>query len=417
MQVGYQTELNPNNVQKTLLLKNAGAARFTYNWGLNQKKLAMDAMTKVPNAIELHRRLNELKQMDYPWMYESSKCSPQEALRNLDKAFDNFFRKCKLKKQGKFRGKVGFPQFKSKRRGIGGFRLTGSIKTFSDRIQLPRLGTIRLKERDYLLTNAKILNASVKERAGKWYVALQVEVEKPMPPVKTQSIVGVDLGIKTLATCSNSEVFENLKALGRNLSRLRQLGRHVSRKVKSSKNRRKAADRLARFYQHISNARKDHLHKITTHLTKTKSAVVIEDLNVSGMMKNRCLSRAISDLGLQEFRRQLEYKGIWYGCQVIVADRFFPSSKTCSKCGQIKDDLELLDRVYSCDCGNEMDRDLNAAINLETYGVCTISSMGSYAYGESGSGFQSHGSETGLVEIGSEQGIWVSQISVSFIER
>jgi IS605 OrfB family transposase len=404
VQMGYQTELNPNNVQRTMLLKNAGAARFTYNWALNQKKLAMDAKTKIPNAIELHRKLNELKQTDFPWMYECSKCSPQEALRNLDKAFDNFFRKCKLKKQGKFRGKVGFPKFKSKRKGIGGFRLTGTIKTFSDRIQLPRLGTIRLKERDYLPTNAKILNASVKERAGRWYVALQVEIQKSEPPMKPQSIVGVDLGIKTLATCSDSEVFENPKALGKNFKKLQRLGRAVTDKEKGSKNRRKAADRLARFYQHISNVRKNVLHKITTQLTKTKSAVVIEDLNVSGMMKNRCLSRAISNLGLREFRRQLEYKGVWYGCQVIVADRFFPSSKTCSRCGQIKDDLSLSNRVYICDCGNRMDRDLNAAINLESYG--TISSMGNYAYGEIGSGFQSHGSETELVEVGNEQGIY-----------
>lgn len=235
--------------------------------------------------------MNELKQADFSWMYECSKCSPQEALRNLDKAFDNFFRKCKLKKQGKFRGRGGFPRFKSKRKGIGGFRLNGTIKTFSDRIQLPRLGTIRLKERDYLPTNGKIFNATIMERAGRWYVALQVEIQKPEPPVKRQSLVGVDLGIKTLATCSDSEVFENPKVLGKNLKKLRCLSRLVSRKQEGSKNRRKAADRLARLHQHISNVRKHVLHKITTQLTKTKSAVVIENLNVSGMMKNRGLSR------------------------------------------------------------------------------------------------------------------------------
>jgi putative transposase len=384
VQRGFQTELAPNNIQRTLFLKNAGAARYTYNWGLTQKKLAMDAKTKIPNNIELHRRLNALKPVELPWMYEVSKCAPQEALRNLDKAFDNFFRKCKAKKTGKHKGKLGFPRFKSKKKGIGGFRLTGTIKVMSDRIQLPRLGTIRLKERNYLPTDAKILNASVRERAGRWYVAVQVEMEMPEPPVKPVAIVGVDLGIKTLAVCSDSEVFENPKALGKNLKRLKKLGRLVSRKEKGSRNRRKAADRLAKFHKKISDIRKDTIHKITSHLTKTKSVVVIEDLNVSGMMKNHCLARAISDVGFHELRRQLEYKGGWYGCQVVVADRFFPSSKTCCECGQIKTDLTLSDRVYVCPCGNEIDRDLNAAINLERY--ITASSAGSYACGESSSG-------------------------------
>ena len=204
------------------------------------------------------------------------------------------------------------------------------------------------------------------------------------PPMKPLAIVGVDLGIKTLATCSDSEVFENPKALGKNLKRLKKLGRLVSRKKKGSKNRRKAADRLSKFHKKISDIRKDTIHKITSHLTKTKSMVVIEDLNVSGMMKNHCLARAISDVGFYELRRQLEYKGGWYGCQVVVADRFFPSSKTCCECGVIKTDLSLSDRVYVCPCGNEIDRDLNAAINLERY--ITASSAGNYACGEIGSG-------------------------------
>lgn len=379
IQRGYQTELDLTNVQRTLLLKNAGAARYAYNWGLQQKKQALDAKTKLPNNIELHRRLNELKPTDFPWMYEVSKCSPQEALRNLDKAFDNFFRKCKLKKQGKFKGKVGFPRFKSKKKGVGSFRLTGTIKVMKDRVQLPRLGTIRLKEKDYLPTGAKILNASVKERAGRWYVAVQVEMEIPEPPVKPEVVVGVDLGIKTLATCSDGEVFENPKALRKNFKKLQRLSRRVSRKQKGSKNRKKAAIRLARHHQRIANIRKDTLHKITAQLTKTKSKVVIEDLNVSGMMKNHCLSRAIADLGLFEFRRQLEYKGVWHGCLVQVADRFFPSSKRCCVCGRIKDDLKLSDRVYVCECGNEGDRDWNASKNLEWYS--TASSAGIYAYG------------------------------------
>jgi putative transposase len=144
----------------------------------------------------------------------------------------------------------------------------------------------------------------------------------------------------------------------------------------------------------------------TTYLTKTKSVIVIEDLNVSGMMKNHCLARSIGDVGLSEFRRHVNYKAIWRDCQVIVANRFFPSSKRCCDCGQIKSDLTLSDRVYVCDCGNEIDRDLNAAINLEQYG--TASSAGNYAYGESGSGSIFWLGETGLVEVGNEQEVWVS---------
>jgi putative transposase len=394
IQRGFQTELNPNNRQRTLLLKNAGAARFAYNWGLSQKKLAMDAKTKIPNAIELHRRLNEVKRTKFPWMYEVSKCSPQEALRNLDRVFDNLFRKDKKRR-------VGFPKFKSKKSGIGGFRLTGSIKAYSDRIQLPRLGVIRLKERGYLPIDAKILNASVRERAGRWYVSIQVETELPEPEPKPYQVVGVDLGIKTLATCSDSEVFENPRSLNKNLVKLKRLSRSLSRKVKGSKNRKRAASRLARLHKRISDIRKNALHKITTQLTRTKSVVVIENLNVSGMLRNHCLARAISDVGFHEFRRQLEYKSVWHGCHIEVAPRFYPSSKTCCECGRIKDDLTLNDRVFICYCGNEIDRDLNAAINLERY--FTASSAGSYAYGETGSGCLTTGGETGLGEVGNEQ--------------
>ena len=261
---------------------------------------------------------------------------------------------------------------------MGSFRLTGTIKVASNYVQLPRLGKLRLKEHNYLPLNAKILSATVSERAGRWFVSLQVE-EVLETKFKPEAIIGVDLGIKTLATCSDGQTFANPKALKTNLEKLKRRSRQLSRKVKGSKNRKKAAKRLAKMYQQIANIRKDSLHKITTHLTKTKSKIVIEDLNVSGMMKNRKLSRAISDIGLFEFRRQLEYKGKWYGCEIILADRFFPSSKSCSSCGWIKKDLTLADRTFVCDsCELEIDRDLNASLNLESY---TVSSTGINAYG------------------------------------
>jgi putative transposase len=324
--------------------------------------MAIEAKTKIPNAIELHRRLNALKSTELPWMYEVSKCSPQEALRNLDRAFSNFWKSRRTKRR------MGFPKFKSKKNGIGGFRLTGTITVSSDRIQLPRLGTIRLKEKDYLPTDAKILNATVTERAGRWFVSVLVEMEMPeYNGVKDKKdVVGVDLGIKTLATVSDGTVYENPKPLKTRLGKLRRLQRAVSRKVKGSRNRRKAADRVARLYLKVSNIRKDVLHKITTYLTKTKSAVVIEDLNVAGMLKNRCLARSIADLGFGEWRRQMQYKGDWYKCRIVVADRFFASSKTCSVCGEINENLTLADREWVCEgCGTRHDRDFNASINLE----------------------------------------------------
>lgn len=357
IQRGYKTELNLNNVQRTNCVKHAGAARFTYNWGLNQKKMAMENKTKIPNAIELHRRLNKLKKSELPWLYETSKCSPQEALRNLDRAMTNFFEK-----------RAKFPKFKSKKNGIGGFRLTGTIKVSDTHVQLPRLGVLKLKERGYLPTDAKMLSATVSERAGRWFVSILVEEDQPeyIGQKDEHDVVGVDLGIKTLATVSDGQVFQNPKPLKAKLRKLQRLGREVSRKQKGSQNRKKAASRLARLYYRISNVRRDVLHKITTALVKTKRVVGIEDLNVSGMMRNRCLAQAIADLGLGEWRRQLEYKGKWYSCLIVPVDRFFPSSKTCSVCGEINENLTLADREWDCGgCGTHHDRDHNASVNLE----------------------------------------------------
>jgi putative transposase len=353
---GYKTEIHPNNKQKTLLLKNAGAARFAYNWGLTQKKTAITAKTKVPNAIELHRRLNAIKPTELSWMYEVSKCSPQEALRNLDRAFINFFEK-----------RAKFPKFKSKKNGIGSFRLTGTIKVEDGHVQLPRLGRLKLKEKRYLPITAKILSASVSEKAGRWFVSIQVEQDQSEYTGQKDEydVIGVDLGIKTLAVVSDGQNFNAPKPLKKRLRKLRKLNKSVSRKVKGSQNRKKAVSRLSRLYAHIGNIRKDTLHKITTILAKTKRIVGIEDLNISGMMKNRCLARSIADLGLFEWRRQLEYKGKWYSCLICVIDRWFPSSKTCHICSEISDNLTLADREWTCVCGGVHDRDFNASKNIE----------------------------------------------------
>ena len=391
----YKTEIEPNNKQKTLLAKSAGTARFAYNWALGIKKEAFDKKAKIPTAIDLHKKLNKLKQTEFAWMYEVSKCSPQTALFDCDDAFKNFFRKCKQK----IKGKKGFPKFKYKKTGAGKFNINGIIKINETHIQLPRLGKLKLKEQNYMPINCHIINTTVSQHADKWFVSVLVK-EEIAQKTKQEKIVGVDLGIKTLAVVSDGKEFKNPKALQSNLVKLRKTSRHVSRKVKGSKNRDKARKRLAKLHFCITNIRKDSLHKITSYLTKTNSKIVIEDLNVSGMLKNKKLSRAISDLGLFEFRRQLEYKGEWYNCEIVIANRFFPSSKKCSNCGKLKEDLKLSDREYECNCGLKINRDLNAAINLERY---TVSSTGINAFGDGSSGLQAIVNETTVVEPGTKQ--------------
>jgi putative transposase len=371
----YKTELDLNNAQVTACKRHAGAARYAYNWGLRRKQEAYAATGTSPSAIALHRELNVLKKSELPWMYAVSKCAPQEALRNLDSAFAHFFRRCALKREGKLKGKVGYPQRKTKKQGLGSFRLTGSIVVLPDAIHLPRLGRLRLKERGYLPVSAtagvKVLSVTVSEQSGRWYVSVQVEQEQTVP-ANTGPVVGVDLGVKALATLSDGTVIPNPKPLKRRLKQLKRLHRAVSRKQKGSKNRKKAVRKLARQYRKVANQRANTLHQVTTRLAKTKSVIVIEDLHVAGMPKNHHLARAIADVGFAEFRRQLTYKAAWYGSRAVVVSRWEPSSKTCSGCGWVDNDLELSDRVFVCrnptrsDCGVVLDRDLNAAINLRT---------------------------------------------------
>jgi len=295
-------------------------------------------------------------------MYEVSKCAPQEALRDLDRAFMHFFRRVK---EGQ---KPGFPRFKSKKRGIGGFRLTGTIRVFERHLQLPRLGRIRLKERGYLPFNdpkVRILSARVRERAGRWFVSLQVEeeLEAGKTPPETG---GVDVGIHVLATLSDGETFENPRALRGAERKLQRLQRSVSRKKKGSKNRGKAVRKLAKAHARVANLRENVLHEISSAISKRFGVVGMEDLNVEGMGRNRCLAKALKDAAFSELRRQVEYKMAWTGGRVVLADRFFPSSKRCARCKRVKERLDLSERIFNCDsCGMVIDRDQNAALNLK----------------------------------------------------
>jgi len=367
----YKTELDPNNVQRTALLKNAGAARFAYNWGLARRIQEYKGTGRSSNAIEQHRQLNALKAEQFPWMYDVSKCAMQEALRDLDKAYQNFFRRVKNGEN------PGFPKFKSRKNGIGSFRLTGAIRVTETHIKLPRIGWLRLKEHGYIPTDGiSILSVTVSELAGRWFVSVLCRQEIKVSEAIGEPI-GVDLGIKELAVCSDGQRFENPKPLRKARARLKRLQRELSRRKKGGRNREKTHKKIAKVYRRIADIRKDTLHKATTAIVaKSKldserpNVVVLEDLNVLGMLANHCLAQAIGDVGFAEFRRQLEYKSGWYGSELMVADRFFPSSRLCRHCGRINSELKLSDREWTCDCcGAVLDRDLNAALNLKNLAV------------------------------------------------
>jgi putative transposase len=384
----YKTEIDPTCKQVEMLLQHAGAARWAFNWGLHKKIEAYKVTGKSPSAIDLHRELNRLKKLPIeeggvPWMYDSSKCAPQEKLRDLDKAYKNFFRRCK-----KGDRKKGFPRFKSRKQGIGSFRLYDIRKVTPTHIKLPVIGEVKLKEQGYFPTKGvRILSATVSESAGRWFVSIQVEKEHELPKDKIQHVVGVDVGIKNLAFTSDNKPFENPKALTKLQKVLRIRQKAVSRKQKGSQNRRKATHRLAVLHARIANIRRDSLHKMTSAIAKSASVVVVENLNVAGMMKNHRLARSLSDAALGEIHRQLKYKMKWNGGSVLVADRKFPSSKRCSKCGHVRKELSLSERVYHCEnpsCGQVIDRDLNAALNLKS--LADSSSVKACCPGSSGHG-------------------------------
>jgi putative transposase len=365
MILSFKTELNLNDQQKTLCAKHAGVARHAYNWGLSLTKFILDYnkanpddKLKFPSAIELHKLLVALCKSRNRWYYEVSKCAPQFALRNLREAW----KRC-LSRVSKP------PRFKKKGRNDS-FTLDGSIKIDHFHVKLPQIGWVRTFERLPQGVNPKTITIS--RTADRWFVSFKIEVEVKNTP-KAHDLVGVDLGVKTLATLSTGEVFEGAKSYRKSeakLSRLQSLNRHQEI---GSKNWKKAQRKIARLHRKIANIRKDVLHKLTTYLAKNHSKIVIEDLNVKGMLANHKLAKAIADMGFYEFRRQLEYKCQLYGSQLIIADRWFPSSKTCSNCGTVKEKLSLSERTFQCEsCGFSCDRDLNASKNLAFAGSSLV---------------------------------------------
>ena len=372
----FRYELKPNLSQRRALEKHAGTARFAYNWGLNQRIALYENEKKSTNAIEQHRQLNILKVSEFCWMYEVSKCAPQEALRDLDRAFKNFFRGLK---EGH---SIGFPAFKRKG-GHDSFRLTGTIKVKDRKIQLPRIGSVGLKETSKV--EGKILSTTISREATRWYVSVSVEIERPDPiPVQGES-VGIDMGLTCFATLSNGEKIIAPKPLAKSLQRIKKASKKHSRKCIGSKNRKKSALKLSSLHRKNRNIRKDFLHKTTTHLAKTKPMIVLEDLHVKEMAKNKKFSRSISDAGWREFRSMLEYKTKWYGSKLSIAPKYYPSSKLCSKCDYLLKELPIDVRRWQCPgCQGINDRDVNAAMNLLKFG--TGSSPGIHACGDTSDG-------------------------------
>ena len=376
MLIAHKIELDLNNVQATHMARAAGVARFAYNWALAEwqrqyEAYKLDSALPKPSEMALRRQLNAAKREQFSWMLEVTKCAPQLAIKQLGVAFKNFFAK-----------RAKYPNFR--RKGVHD-RFSLSNDQFAVdgvRLRIPNLGWVRMRES--LRFTGKIMSATVSRAADRWFVSITAETESiPVAQAENQGAVGVDLGIAALATLSTGEVVPGPKAHKALLGRLQRLSRSLSKKVRGSANRRRAKAKLGRLHRRISDIRKDALHKLTTAVTRRFHTVGIEDLNIRGMVRNRPLARAVSDMGFFELRRQLEYKAAQRGGIVVVADRWYPSSKTCSACGHKLSELPLAVRQWSCPaCGADHDRDVNAAINLRNLAVSSTVSV----CGEEGAG-------------------------------
>lgn len=379
--VAHKIELVPNKKQEEYFVKACGVARFAYNWALEQwnkqyQAYKQDNSLPKPNEFDLRKQLNAIKQEQYPFLLEVTKCAPQQAIKNLGKAFVSFFKK-----------QNNYPKFQKKGRNDSFYMDNSVIEVAGKKIRIPKLGWVKMRENIRFYGN--IMSATISRTADKWFVSIQIAIEiNPQPKaIENQEAVGVDLGVADLAILSDSTKFSGSKPLKKSLKKLRRLSKRLSKKQRveevytdkdgverkrkvPSKNYLKAKNKLAREHAKIANIRKDSLHKITTYLIQKYDIICIEDLNVKGMMQNKKLARAISDMGFYEFKRQLLYKAEMCGKNIVLANRWFPSSKTCSECGHKMGEMPLSVREWECpNCHTHHDRDINAAINLKKYGL------------------------------------------------
>jgi putative transposase len=371
MLMAHKIELKCNNKQATYFAKASGTARKAYNWALEewQKEYAEGGK---PTEVALRRKLNGIKREKFPWMLEVTKNAPQMAIIQLGQAFKNFFSK-----------RASYPKFRKKGKDDR-FTLTNdqfSVK--ASQIRIPHLGWVGMRES--LRFTGKIISATISKIANKWFVSITIETlnQKLKTVSENQTTVGIDLGLSYFATLSTGEKIAGPKPHKKLLSRLKRLSRSLSQKQKGSNNRKKAKVKLSRLHYRIGNIRRDAIHHLTAKVVDEFDIIAIENLHVSGMIKNRKLSRSIADMGFFEFRRQLEYKAEIKGKKIIVADRWFASSKICYVCGYKLENLSLSTREWTCvQCGKNHDRDLNAAKNLEKLAVSsTVSACGASSNG------------------------------------
>ena len=371
--MAYKFRIYPNEEQKILLAKHFGSCRFVWNYFLNQRKeyyinnkedIEAKRIKGCLNYYDNSKDLTKLKKQDgFQWLNECNAQSLQATLKHLDSSYKMFFRKTHQ-----------FPKFKNKNNKQS-FTIPQFFKLENNKIYFPKFKNgIKVKEHKKL--DGKFVVATISKNCNnQYYVSIIVEKE-----VKTldnlQKAIGIDLGIKDFATCSNGVVYENIKPLKRKIKKLKYLQRQLSKSNKFSGIRKKRQLKLAKYHLKISNIRKDYLHKITNQISNENQIICLEDLAVSNMIKNHKLAQAISDVSWHEFKRQLEYKCKWKGRQLVIIDRFFPSSKMCDVCNTINQNLTLKDREWTCDnCKTTHDRDLLASRNILRQGLNIAAGM------------------------------------------
>jgi len=357
---GYKYRIFPTELQKDQLQGFFGVSRLVYNLGLETKKEAYTTRKKNVSKYDLIKQLPELKK-EFKYIKECPSQSLQMALFNLDTAYQNFFK-----------GKGQFPKFKNRYSKQSLAFPQGYKISFKDNtIELPKLKSVSVDfHREFKGTPKKVTLS--RDATNKYYISVLVDTDDVVEQkqITYDNSVGVDFGIKDLAITSDGEIFENKNHYKSQQKRLRIEQRSLARKQKGSINRQKQKLIVALLHEKIRNQRKDQLHKLSKYLVDNYDTICIEDLNVSSMVKNRKLSKAISDMGWRELRTMLEYKSKLYGKNLLTIGRFEPSSKVCSNCGTIKKDLKLSDRTYNCNkCNFELDRDINSAINIKNFGL------------------------------------------------
>ena len=363
MMKAYKYRLHPNKEQTIFFEKSFGCARYVYNWALNKRiESYQKDGTRLGWADCCKMLTNLKKQEDTKWLCEVSNQSLQSSIRNMDSAFTRFFRE-----------KKGFPKYKSKKHNKQSFQLVQqvSVDFENNRVKLPKIGNVKFgKNRMF---DGKIGTCTIsKTKTGRYYISILVEDNKPTPqkaPISNETSVGVDVGIKDFAVLSNGDVYSNPKYFEKDEKRIKVLQKRLSKKQKGSNRYIKAKYMLARRYEKTNNKRTDFIHKVSSKIVRENQTIIIEDLNVDGMLKNHCLAKHISSASWSEFFRQLQYKCDWYGKNLIRIGRFEPSSKMCL-CGYINKELDLKDREWDCpNCGRRNDRDLLAAVNIKRFGL------------------------------------------------